>query len=606
MTVEIAIVLTVLVVAFLLFVSGALKPDLIAMLVLVLVSLVMSTVIDPAEAFAGFSSFAVIAIAGLMVIGEGLEKTGVVKWVAQQLAGIIRRDYNRLLFANTVVPGVLSGFVNIVAAASFFVPVILRLCKQMEVPQSKILLPMACTALLGANLTLIGASHNLVVDSLLAAETGAGFGFFEFTIVGAVLVAAAVIYIFVIGQRLLPGERTAPDPNEVPETVDLAEVYGLEHRLFELWVAPAEDEAAETKISSFGVEEAGLGLIALVRGSEQLIRPDADTVLEDNDTLLVLGRQEAAERFAESHHAITFMGPPEVQKDNPVSTAELAEAVVPPRSPAVGKRIRDLHLPQDYGMSVIAYYRRDRPYRTNVLDAELQEGDSLLVYGPREKMREFEPEKELLIYFKPGEADVSTKLKRKAPVAAAILLAVILGAALGFMPIAAMAIAGAVAMVLVGIVPLAEVYRVIDWRTLVLIGGMYPLGIALNSTGAADLIGETLISAIGGFGPLAVLGGVAVLAMVLTQPMHNAAVAIIMTPIALNAADLMRSDPRPFAVAVIVACSASFLMPYGHPAPLLVEKPGGYRGGDYLAFGAGLSLIVLVVIVALVPLLWPL
>jgi di/tricarboxylate transporter len=604
MTVEIAIVLTVLVAAFLLFISGALKPDLIAMLVLV--SLVMSTVIDPAEAFAGFSSFAVIAIAGLMVIGEGLEKTGVVKWVAQQLASVIRRDYNRLLLANTVVPGVLSGFVNIVAAASFFVPVILRLCKQMEAPQSKILLPMACTALLGANLTLIGASHNLVVDSLLMAETGVGFGFFEFTIVGAVLVVAAVVYIFLIGQRLLPGEQAAPDPREVPETVDLADVYGLEHRLFELWVAPAEDEEAEMTISSFGVEAAGLGLIALVRGSEQLIRPEPETVLEDNDMLLVLGHEKTAERFAGSHHAITFMGPPEVEKDHPVSTAELAEAVVPPRSPAVGKTVHDLNLPQKYGMSVIAYYRRDRPYRTNVQEAELQEGDSLLVYGPREKMREFEPEKELLIYFKPGPADVSTPLKRKAPIAAAILLGVILGAALGVMPIAAMAVAGAVAMVLVGIVPLKEFYQVIDWRTLVLIGGMYPLGVALNNTGAADLIGETLIAALGGFGPLAVLAGVAILAMMLTQPMHNAAVAIIMTPIALNAANLMQSDPRPFAVAVIVACSASFLMPYGHPAPLLVEKPGGYRGRDYLAFGAGLSLIVLLVIVALIPLLWPL
>lgn len=604
MTLEIAIVLTVLVIAFLLFISGKLEPDLIAMLVLV--SLVMSTVIDPAEAFAGFSSFAVIAIAGLMVIGEGLEKTGVVKWVAHKLAGIIRRDYNRLLFVNTVVPGVLSGFVNIVAAASFFVPVILRLCKQMEIPQSKILLPMACTALLGANLTLIGASHNLVVDSLLMAETGAGFGFFEFTIVGAVLVAAAVLYIFVLGQRLLPGKQAAPEPTKVPDTVDLADVYGLEHRLFELWFAPAENEEAEMKISTFGVEEAGLGLIALVRGGEQLVRPDADTVLKENDTLLVLGHEDAAERFADSHPAITFMGPPEVQKEHPVSTAELAEAVVPPRSPAVGKKIRELNLPRDYGMSVIAYYRQDRPYRTNVQEAEVKEGDSLLIYGPREQMREFAPEKELLIYFKPGLPDVSIRQKKMAPVAAFILLGVILGAALGVMPIAAMAVAGAVAMVLVGIIPLKKVYKVIDWRTLVLIGGMYPLGIALNSTGAADLIGATLIAALGEFGPLTVLAGVSVLTMVLTQPMHNAAVAIIMTPIALNAAKLMESDPRAFAVAVIVACSASFLMPFGHPAPLLVEEPGGYRGRDYLAFGAGLSLIVLVVIVTLIPMLWPL
>jgi len=147
---------------------------------------------------------------------------------------------------------------------------------------------------------------------------------------------------------------------------------------------------------------------------------------------------------------------------------------------------------------------------------------------------------------------------------------------------------------------------VIDWRTLVLIGGMYPLGLALNETGAADLIGEGLIAALGGFGPLAVLGGVAVLSMILTQPIHNAAVAIIMTPIAINAATSMGSNPKAFCIGVIVACSATFLMPYGHPAPFLVQEPGGYHARDYLRFGAVLNLITLLVILLLVPLLWPL
>lgn len=604
MTVSIAIVFIVLAVAFILFVTGWLKPDLIAMLVLV--SLVFSQVIEPAEAFAGFSSFAVITIAGLMVIGEGLEKTGVVKWVATQLARVIQKRYGRLVFINTAVPGVLSGFLNIIAAASFFIPVILRLCKQMKVPQSKILMPMASAALLGANLTLIGASHNLVVDSLLTEATGTGLAFFEFTLVGVALLVVTVGYVFLVGQRLLPGEAESPDPEDVPVSVGLAETYGLKDRLFEVWVGPPEEGDTAPTLETLDIEGAGLSLLAVVRGSDELIFPEPDMALDENDLLLMVGREDLVEDFADRYPALAFLGPAESQKAHPVSTAELAEAVVPPRSPLIGKTIRDLDLGEKYAMAAIAYFREDTPHRSRILDAEIMEGDGLLVYGPREKMRDFNPEKELLIYFKPGEPDVSTSLKRKGPIAAAILVLVILAAALGWMPIAATALAGAVAMVLTGIIPMPQVYRVIDWKTLILIGGMYPLGVALTETGAADLIGETLIALLGGFGPLAVLAGVSILAMILTQPMHNAAVAIIVTPIAINAATLMDSNPVAFAIAVIVSCSAAFLMPYGHPASLMVQVPGGYRNKDYLLYGSGLILLVLAVILGLVPLLWPL
>jgi len=604
MTLSAAIVLGILAVAFFLFVSGWLKPDLIAMLVLV--SLVLSRAIEPDDAFLGFSSFAVITIAGLMVIGEGLQKTGVVKGVAKKLERLIRKRYNRLLLLNTAIPGVLSGFVNIVAAATFFIPVILRLAKQMKVAQSKILLPMACAALIGANLTLIGASHNLVVHSLLEDAVGEGFGFFEFTVVGLILLAAALIYIFTVGQRVLPGERQAPEPTEVPVAPDLIDVYGLEDRLFEVWVSEEPADGARTPRELELAERYGLTLLAVVREGEELLFPEADLELSDGDMLLIQGREEVVESFAEDREGFTFLGPPKGQEEYPLSTGELAEAVVPPRSPAIGKTIRELSLSEEFGMTAIAYYRDGRPHRTGPQEVELHEGDSILVYGPREKMREFDPEKKLLIYFQPGEPDVSTRLKKKAPLAVAILVLVILVAALDYFPIAVTAIAGAVAMVLFGIVKLGELYRAIDWRTLVLIGGMYPLGVALDGSGAADAVGQALIGALGDFGPLAVLGGVVALAMGLTQPIHNAAVAIIMTPIAIQAAQSMESNPKAFCVAVIVACSATFLMPYGHPAPFLVQEPGGYRAGDYLRFGAGLALITLIVILTVVPLLWPL
>ena len=595
------VVLAILLVAFGMLLSGRIRPDLVA--ILVLAALAFTGSVDPEAVFSGFSSFAVMAIAGLMVIGDGLKRTGVVLWVARSLERFIHGDRHRLILVNTAIPGILSGFVNIVAAASFFIPVILRLCKGMKVPQSKILLPMACSALIGANLSLIGASHNLVVNSLLERAVGRGFGFFEFTVVGAVLLVAAILYIFLLGQKLLPGERVAEDPVEVPVTADLARVYALEDRVFEVWVS---EDAKETgfAIENLDLGSSGLALLAVVRNGDRLIYPVSGNDLKEGDILLLQGREERVEAFAGERTGLTFIGPPKAQEKFPISMAELAEAVVPPRSRMIGHPIKDLDYLGSSGLQPIAYYRDGRPHRTDIRDTLLREGDSVLFYGPRNRLREFDPEKELLIYFKPGKPEVSSGMKRKAPLAALILFLVILVAALDWFPIALTAIAGAAAMILTGIVRANRVYEAIDWRTLVLIGGMYPLGVALNTSGAADYIGNSLVALLGGFGPLAVLAGVVLLCMVLTQPIHNAAVAIIMTPIAINAAGMVGSDPRAFCVAVVVACSAAFLMPYGHPAPLLVEEPGGYRQKDYVRFGLGLNVLTFVVILVLVPLVW--
>ncbi len=317
MTFQAVFVICVLVGAFILFVAGRIRPDVIAGMVLV--ALVLSGIVPPSEAFSGFSSFAVITIAGLMVIGSGLEKTGVVKWVAMRLEGLINRRYNRLLLLNTGIPGLLSGFINIVAAASFFIPVILRLCKQMKVAQSKILLPMACTALIGANLSLIGASHNLIVNSLLKESTGEGFAFFEFTLLGAAILSAGLIYIFFLGQHLLPGKKEAPAPEEVPRTPNLIETYGLQDRLFEVWVSEDIQEE-DIRLDTFDLRSFGLVPIAIVRRSEELIIPGGAQSIQEGDMVLLQGQEQAVKAFADEHPLLTFVGHPKSQEKYPIST----------------------------------------------------------------------------------------------------------------------------------------------------------------------------------------------------------------------------------------------------------------------------------------------
>lgn len=604
MTLSIGLVLGILIVAFILFLSGWLRPDIIAMLVLL--ALVILGIIEPIDAFQGFSSFAVMAIAGLLIIGEGLERTGVVKWVARKLEGLTGKSFNRLLLINTSIPGLLSGFVNIVAAASFFIPVILRLCLKLKISPSKVLMPMACLALCGANLTLIGASHNLVVHSLLEESQGAGFGFFEFTIVGAVLVAVALIYVMVLGRHLLPQRVKMEKPKEPSATSNLVDSYELKDSLFEIWITK-EYESSEVKLADLDLEmKHGIVLIEVIRNQDSFVNVDGEFELQREDLMLVKGEKEAVKEFCDSYEGISYLGPPHSQEKYPVSMAELAEAVVPPRSPVIGKTAYEMNFKSEFGLTPIGYFRDGKAYHEAAANEKLKEGDGLLFYGPRDKIRDFEPDKEILLYHKPGKAEVSSSLKKKAPLAAIILLAVIGSAAANLVPISVSALAGAVLMVLTGIINPLKIYDAIDWKTLVLIGGMYPLGLALSETGASDLIGNTLIDSLGDFGPIVVMAGIVILTMILTQPIHNAAVAIIMTPIAINAAELMGTNPRAFCVAVLIACSTTFLMPFGHPAPLMVQEPGKYKGSDYIKFGLPLNILALVVILVIIPMIWTL
>jgi len=596
------IVLSVLVIAFMIFLSGWLRPDTIA--VLVLLTLVFSGVISPEHSFLGFSSHAVMTVAGLLVITEGLKRTGVVQVVARQLEKIAGKSYNRLLLINSSVPGVLSAFMTVMPAASFFIPVILRLCLKMKISPSLVLMPMASIALIGANLTVIGSSHNLVVHSLLKDYQGDGFGFFEFSLVGLLLMGVSVIYIFFIGRHLLPDRVKLDEPKKVTVTANLIEEYDLKNGLFEAWVSNEIDE--KLSISQIDlVHKYGLHLLEVVRESSRFLSLD-NFELQNGDMLLLKGDEKSAKAFCDQYENITFMGPPESQEKYPISSAELAEAVVPPRSPVVGKTAREVNFREEYSLTVIAYYREGKPSASYSHDVKLREGDGLLFYGPRNAIRDFEPEKEILVYYKPGLPDVSAKKEKLAPLAAAILLIVVVVAAADLVPISVAAVGGALLMTLTGIINPAKVYDAIDWKIIMLIGGMYPLGLAMLQTGTADAIGDLLVETLGRYGPLAVMAGIALITTILTQPIHNAVVAIIMTPIAINAAELVGSNPRAFCVAVLVSCSSTFLMSVGHPAPLMVQQPGGYTAGDYFKFGLPLNIIAMAVILILIPMLWPL
>lgn len=351
--------------------------------------------------------------------------------------------------------------------------------------------------------------------------------------------------------------------------------------------------------------EYGLNLLTIVRHKEAHLVTGGDMQLDTDDTLLVEGRRDRLEAFIEAHPRLKLMGHPREQELFPASNAELIEVVVAPRSDAVGRSLMDLDLRAESSLTGVAIWRKGSPHRTDVGEMPLEPGDAVLLYGSRECTRSFEPGNRFLWLHRPYEPEAPRELRHLGPWAFLTMLVVVLVAALDLVPISVASLGGGAAMVLLGILSPKNLYEHVEWRTVVLIGAMYPLGLALEATGASEVLATLLVDTVGAFGPLVAMLGILGVAMLLTQTLHGAAVAIIMVPIALSTAASLDVEPRAFLIAVIIGAAATYLLPVGHPAPLLVRAPGKYQTGDYVRFGVGLVVLTTVVAGVLLPLVWP-
>ena len=603
MTMEIGVVFAILATAMLFFITGWIRADIVA--ILVLVALAATSILEVDEVLQGFSSEAVIAIAGLLILSAGLVRSGVVRWIAERLNDLAGGSRKRLTLTSTLVPGVLSGFVSDIATVSLFIPVVLRLARKNDMHRSKLLLPIAMAALAGGNLTIIGASHNLVVNELLQTSGQSALGFFELAPVGIALIISFSIYTLVVGQRLLPGEKDKGAPGSREDRTDLMRTYHLEDRLWEVLLEDDSSWRGKTLREVAIGSGHGLTVFSVVRHDQPQLLNRGDFVLEKDDVLLVSGRRTRVDKLVQEHPGLKVLGHPSQPEKFPSSTGELIEVVVPPRSPVVGKTMTDLAFRSKTCLTGVAIWRVDNPIRTDVGTTPLQEGDALLLYGPGEQTRSYDPRPDFLWLHKPHQEEAPRKLRHMGKWAALIMAGVIVLAGFNLLPIAVAALGGAALMVLIGILPLQQLYQHVEWRTIVLVGGMYPLGLAMEKSGAAGLVSSLLADTLGQLGPLITMIGITLIALILTQTLHGAAVAVIMTPVALDTAGLLEVEPKAFAVAVIVGAAATYLLPEGHPAPLMVQSPGAYKTRDYLKFGAGLVVITLAVVAVLVPLLWP-
>lgn len=600
---EIGIVWLVMLVVVGMFASDRLPADAVALAGLLILVAVGS--LNAQEALAGFSSPAVVVIASLLVLSAALERSGAVRQIADGLHRLVGKSERRLLVAGTVVPGLLSGVINIIATVSVFIPVLLRLALKAKRSPSRLLLPMAYVAMAGANLTLIGASANLVVNDILRARTDVSFGLLEFAPVGVIMIMVTTLYVMLTARWLLPEREAQTEDGPDEQTHALIDRYNFSERIWEFGVL-ADSPAVGVEIGDLRLaEDYGLSLISLVRADYSRPRLQQSSVLEAGDILLMGGRHERVEAVAQAVTGLELRGAPAHRNDFSASSAELIEIMVPPRSQAIGKSVRELDLRGEADLTAIALWRDSAPLRTDAETTPLQAGDAVLLYGNKRYTRGFEPEPAFHWLHPPQKESAPAQARRLAPWTVLIFLTVIVVAALDWLPIAVTSLAGALAVTLIGALGAEQAYARIKWRTVVLIAAMLPFATALNSSGASAYMAQGLTEYFGQWGPLAVMAAITALTLILTQAMHNAAAAAVMTPIALDAALQLGVNSKTFAVAALVAASMSVLLPTGHPAPLLVRDCGSYTNGDYLRFGSGLVFLTLVVILIVVPLLFP-
>lgn len=593
--------LAILVAAVLLILSDRLRADLVALLVLV--ALAISGILPPQEVFSGFSRSAVITIMAISILAEGLRRTGVTDRMGDMLLRLVGRRESHLVVGTMLAGALLSLFMNNIAAAAILLPTISSAARKAGITPTRLLMPLAFGTLLGGMATLL-TTTNIVVSGLLIDQGLRGFGILDFAPVGLPLVAIGVAYMALWGYRLLPTQPIRERTEGVrPPEGDLVQLYRLGERLFRARV-PAGSYLIDKPLSRSTFREIyGLNVVGLERNGRVTLAPSPDFVFREGDVVLLEGNLEEFRRRDRPPY-LEILPPREWREEDLESPAVvIVEAVLSPRSGLIGQTLRGVQFREKYGFTVLAIWRAGRPIRTNLSDLPLQFGDALLLQGPRERLPVLRSEPDLILLANEKEY---LPVARKGWLAAAIALLALALAALRYQAVAEVLLGGALAMMLAGVLTMDQAYEVIEWKTVFLVAGMMPLGIAMTKSGAAAWLAERALDLIGSAGPLGLMAGLFLLAMGLAQVMHGAVVASIVAPLAIQLARQTGLSPQALAMAVALATSTTFLTPLGHPVNVLVMNVGGYHSRDYLRVGWPLTLLVFGAVLLLVPVFWPL
>ncbi len=587
-------VLAILGGAFILFASDRFRVDVASLIVLS--ALLLTRVIPVEDAFMGFASPAVITVGAVFIVSAGLIETGVADQIATTMLKLSGPSPVRINFVVMLTCGLLSAVINNIGAAAILLPAVLAISRRTQISPSKLLIPLAFASLLGGNITAIGTPPNILANSILE-EYGAlePFGLFAFAPMGILLLLTGLAYFTLVGTFLLPTRA---------EAVSQRDSYPLRQYLALLHVPPTSSLLGK-RLRKIGLgAKFDLNVISIRRLTNYTIFASSGAQVRGGDHILVEGLPETVAHFAKKFDLAVDAEREDTQLAKEVEAGGMGiiEVALAPSSPLIGQTLKDVKFRNRFGLTVLSIRRKKWATEEALRDLPLQFGDSLLLSGPEERIDVLLDDPDFISL---DEAESQPRRKEKASFAVAVFIGVLLTTTTGVLPIASAMLIGAVFAILTGTVTMEEAYEAIDWRAIFLIAGMLPLGTAMAATGTAALLANLITNGLGQFGPVGVMMGLYVLTALLTTIMSNAAVAVVIVPIAIDAALGLNVSPQTYVMAVVIAASTSFIMPIGHQVNILVYGPGQYRFWDYARVGAGLSLVIALLVGFVLPIIWP-
>ncbi len=570
---------------------GRVRYDLVAFAALILALMVGAVPVE--KAFSGFGHPATVIIALVLIVSRGLFNSGVVEAIARVcVAGV--KGVGTHIGLMSGVGGLLSAVMNNVAALSLLMPVDIEAARKAGRSPGLTLMPLSFATILGGMVTLIGTPPNIVVATVREEALGEPFSMFDFAPVGIVVAVAGVLFVALVGWRLLPANRQKENP-----AVALADLTGY---VFETSVAENSKLIGAPLREAFPLaEEHDVVITGLIRNHVRLAGSARREIVKEGDILVLEGAAESIEQFVGA--ARLGSGDPDKNVELLGESMAIAEAVVPVGARIAGRSATDLRLAYRHGVMLLGVSRRGRSFRERVRKLQILPGDILLLYGAEDRL---DQAVQWLGCLALADRGLTVLQRQKAGLAIGAFALAILAASLGWLYLSVALGAVVVVYVVFGLVKPTEVYESVEWPVIVLLGSLIPIGSALESSGGTALIAQWILFATEGLAPVIVLAILMIVTMSLSDVLNNVATALIAAPIGLEIAGRLELNPDPFLMAVAVAASCAFLTPIGHKNNTIVMGPGGYRFGDYWRMGLPLEILVVAVSLPAILFFWPL
>jgi len=597
LTMEMILVMGMIALAILLFIMEWVRVDVVA--ILMMVSLPLLHLVTPKEAFVGMSSNAVISIIAVIIIGAGLDRTGVINNLVKPVMRIAGQSPSRIVIAISLTVAGISSFMQNIGAAALFLPAIQRISNLQKIPLSRLLMPVGFSAILGGTITLVGSSPLILLNDLLIPFDLKPFGLFDVTLVGLALVICGIVCFILFGRWLLPrGEAEAEQDAHISEAAhefsDLGEMYEVR----------TPDDFTDYRDPVYVGDMRKRYLCNVVAMTEppdfKTISPSVDLALHSGVDLVVYGKKEDVMRLAAEEGMIVKDRLESYRSELDQTQSGHVEAVVAPRSNLIGKTLVDINFQDRYRVSPLSIYRHEEVFKAKMRDIVLRAGDVIHLHGTWKRLKTLQDEKGLLFSI-PSDYEY---MRPEKAIWAAIWLAVSLTMIMGFhLQLSVSLMTGALGMILTRVLSIDEAYQSVDWRTIFLLAGLIPLGIATEKSGTAAWIAHAVLYLIGEVSPIVLLTVIGVLATLFTLVISNVGATVLLVPLVINMAIAADLDPRMAALVVGLATSNSFILPT-HQVNALYMGPGRYRTIDFIKAGSVVSIVFLIVMITMISLVY--